>query len=238
MKKFIIFCTLSIILISCGTSNHVVKDGLFQKRKYTAGWFIKKKGQSSGQEANSTDQVRKIKSEEPERNESVATLTKKANQRTAEGKEHTSYSAQQAEVYADVGSVKIEKKKTDVRPKDVGSFQKIDVAETMLSSNSVNVNDPYKEQNARSFLQLLDVKQLVAPQEEQHSEKSPTQSSEESSNNDLLFILTVALCFILPPLAVYIFTEDLTQTLLNLLLTLLFIIPGVVHALLVVFGKL
>ena len=47
-------------------------------------------------------------------------------------------------------------------------------------------------------------------------------------------ILLVVLCFILPPLAVYLKTKDTKATLINFVLTLLCGIPGIVHGLIVV----
>ena len=47
-------------------------------------------------------------------------------------------------------------------------------------------------------------------------------------------ILLVILCFFIPPLAVYLKTNNAKTTIINLLLSFLFFIPGVIHALWVV----
>ena len=47
-------------------------------------------------------------------------------------------------------------------------------------------------------------------------------------------LLLVILCFLLPPLAVYLKTNNARITLLNLVLCLLFWLPGLIHALYVV----
>ena len=47
-------------------------------------------------------------------------------------------------------------------------------------------------------------------------------------------ILLIILCFLLPPLAVYLKSNNLKTTLLNLILSFFFFIPGVIHALWVV----
>lgn len=47
-------------------------------------------------------------------------------------------------------------------------------------------------------------------------------------------ILLVVLCFFLPPLAVYLKTNVVKTALINLLLSIFFWIPGVIHALWVV----
>lgn len=48
---------------------------------------------------------------------------------------------------------------------------------------------------------------------------------------DTMMILILLLCFFLPPLAVWLMTEDLKLTLISLLLSLLFWLPGVIFAL-------
>lgn len=50
-------------------------------------------------------------------------------------------------------------------------------------------------------------------------------------------ILLVILCFILPPLAVYLASKDVKATLINLVLCFLFYLPGLIHALWVVLKK-
>jgi len=50
-------------------------------------------------------------------------------------------------------------------------------------------------------------------------------------------ILLIILCFILPPLAVYLATKCVKTTLINLVLCFLFAIPGVIHALWTVLKK-
>lgn len=47
-------------------------------------------------------------------------------------------------------------------------------------------------------------------------------------------LLLVILCLLLPPLAVYLKTNAVKTTLLNLVLCLFFWVPGVIHALWVV----
>jgi uncharacterized membrane protein YqaE (UPF0057 family) len=50
-------------------------------------------------------------------------------------------------------------------------------------------------------------------------------------------ILLVILCFLLPPLAVYLASKDVKATLINLVLCFLFYVPGLIHALWVVLKK-
>ena len=50
-------------------------------------------------------------------------------------------------------------------------------------------------------------------------------------------ILLVILCLFIPPLAVYLKTNNVKTTLINLVLSILFFIPGVIHALWVVLAS-
>ena len=50
-------------------------------------------------------------------------------------------------------------------------------------------------------------------------------------------ILLIILCFILPPLAVYLATNCVKTTLINLVLCFLFFLPGLIHALWTVLKK-
>ncbi len=68
--------------------------------------------------------------------------------------------------------------------------------------------------------------------------------SEKEKINDLVaeknkpeanLILEVILCFLLPPLAVFLHSGIGTPFWINLILTLLFWLPGIIHGLLVVF---
>jgi uncharacterized membrane protein YqaE (UPF0057 family) len=65
--------------------------------------------------------------------------------------------------------------------------------------------------------------------------KAEKKAGAEPSTNTLLLVI---LALLLPPLAVYLHQGEINGTFwLNLILTLLFFIPGVIHALIVVLGK-
>ena len=54
------------------------------------------------------------------------------------------------------------------------------------------------------------------------------------SNANTNTLLLVIIAILLPPLAVYLKTKDVTKTIINVVLCLLFFIPGLIHALYVV----
>lgn len=66
----------------------------------------------------------------------------------------------------------------------------------------------------------------------------PSKESKKSSTSDDDLILLVVLCFLLPPLAVYLKYHDTgTPFVVNIILTLLCGLPGVIHALIHVLRK-
>jgi uncharacterized membrane protein YqaE (UPF0057 family) len=62
-----------------------------------------------------------------------------------------------------------------------------------------------------------------------HQESTGSQPSHRTMK-----ILLIVLCFFIPPLAVYLKTSNVKTTLINLVLSFFFFVPGVIHALWVV----
>ena len=66
------------------------------------------------------------------------------------------------------------------------------------------------------------------------------QESNEKSNNlldDTMKILILILCFLLPPVAVWLLTEDIGMLIISIILSILFWLPGIVFALYHFFQK-
>lgn len=67
--------------------------------------------------------------------------------------------------------------------------------------------------------------------------KSMKKANKTNGGTDPMFIVAVICCFLLPPLGVFLFEEAIgTNFWIDLILTLLFWLPGVIYALLVVGG--
>lgn len=89
------------------------------------------------------------------------------------------------------------------------------------------------QEEAANDLTVFDVKEF---KRFNPFKKIAAKANNNSSSSDGLFILLVILCFLLPWLAVGIYTNwDLVKTLIALILWFLFWIPGVIYALLVIF---
>lgn len=63
-------------------------------------------------------------------------------------------------------------------------------------------------------------------------------TSQNASDSEVMLILLFVLCLILPPLAVYLLRDFGNEFLISIVLTLLFWLPGVVYAFLLLFDKI
>ncbi len=94
------------------------------------------------------------------------------------------------------------------------------------------------EETIKSFLTPKQLKKIANKIEKIESAQinsngiTDHNSSEKSTGIDVLLLIIIAI--LLPPLAVALASGKLGLTLLNILLTLLFILPGIIHALIVV----
>lgn len=65
--------------------------------------------------------------------------------------------------------------------------------------------------------------------------KLKKESKKKGTMADVPFILLVILAILLPPLAVWLHAEDVTKLVISIILTLLFWLPGIIYAFLVLF---
>lgn len=102
-----------------------------------------------------------------------------------------------------------------------------------LSSPKISVSDALKEFNS---LGKNEKKERIKEVKSQIKEfKKAKKAGKEPSTNTLLLVI---LALLLPPLAVYLHEGEINNKFwISLVLTLLFFIPGVIYALVVVLGK-
>lgn len=83
----------------------------------------------------------------------------------------------------------------------------------------------------------LDKRVTQSGKQIQQNELSSNQQKQKFSNSDVNLILLVILSILLPPLAVYLYEDDITSLFwIDVILTIFFWIPGVIFALVVVLG--
>lgn len=209
MKKLLSILVLSTILVSCGTSNNVVNNGLFQKRKHTSGWFVKKnKGiqkKSANEENLAFEEIDKKEDSSKKGTLAISSdETPKTIQKTEERKEST--------------ITKARKKNKTVKKQSFANERSDFTAQSSIGNASNKAITKF------------------GTEKEDFKIESNRQDKNNSSSSDVPLILLVILCFLLPPLAVWLASRDTTQLIISIILTILFILPGVIYALLVVFG--
>lgn len=209
MKKLFSLLILSAILVSCGTSNNVVNNRLFQKRKYTSGWFIKKKQKVDKKSSNEEGLAfqDELNSEKPKSEHLSVKNDDKALEKTIaiDNKNETPI------------QIISKKKKNDNGKKSVFKNEQL----------IAKINSKNKENLAVN---------TFGNEKEDLNVASKNEKNSNSTSSDVVLILLVILCFILPPLAVWLATSDSRQLIISIILTILFWVPGIIHALLVVLG--
>lgn len=215
MKKLLPLIILTAILESCGTSNNVVQDGLFQKRKYTSGWFVKKnKGikKKAAQENNLALEDKKGR-EYPSDTKSISTENDRAPEVKTTTKTHNVDTPVSSVAAQESDNTRIKKSKSVTTEHKKNNY--------VATRNAKNISNTGVETFGK---------------EDINSQRKDNLKDSNSSSSDVALILLVILCFLLPPLAVWLATSDTTQLIISIILTLLFWLPGIIHALLVVFG--
>lgn len=205
---------MTIALASCGSSNNVVSNKLISKRKYSKGFHINKNGNYK----NSNEDVAK--------NENVdKTEPKKFSDRTK------SINKQQKVLRVESSETVPMTWQAEKSELTIGTAIAADGAYAF----EVTVDEP---------VSVEDLDAADAAIEREHSKRDMRKSlrkkvkGSESSGwgADAIFILAVIFAILLPPLGVGIYTNiDWMKVLIALLLSILFVLPGMIYALLVVF---
>ena len=103
----------------------------------------------------------------------------------------------------------------------------------VINDGGVSVSDALKEFKSLSKSEKKDRIREAKAQLKEYKKQS--NSASKPSTNQLLLVI---LAIILPPLAVYLHEGEINKKFwIDLLLTLLFFLPGVIYALIVVLGK-
>lgn len=208
IKKITAIAMLTAILASCSTSNEVVSNGFFQKRKYNKGWY-----------ANKSTKVKETKGDNT-KEEFVAKESVVIEENTV---------AQSVVVKEEIKPISkqyITKEDVVTQPQKT-VLASADKKEEKIVSTSVVIAN---EQNAVAFEELKKVSE-VAP-----VEIKTVDSKNSGGGSDVHIVLLVLLAILIPPLAVFLVDGIGNKFWISLILTLLFWVPGVVYALLVVFG--
>ncbi len=221
MKNKIIFgLVLSILITSCSTSNEVASNKLIQKRKYNKGFHIEMGNKVFKKQKHDKETIETIAQNRSEEKVPVAKISTEQQEVISETVEITSVPETQ--------NVHFSK---ETERSEVITVDNDKVVEQKSTPNQPNINQNLSQsENIVSSPKKTLKKQLKSIKKNRLSDKA----SNSNSADDML-ILLVILCFIIPFVAVGIKTDwDITKVLISLLLSILFWIPGVIYALLVV----
>jgi len=203
--KGIIAFAIVALATSCSTSNDVASNRGIQKRKYNKGFFVSKNAKGLNHQ-NKDEQTKAIVINE----EVVEVLNTQENV--------------QNEMATEVKSTEV---------------NNVAIIETAVSNDnntrSINDNSPKTSNNTSETIDDDVTENGNVTKKDVKKVKSNINSNSTSSGDDML-ILLVILAFLIPFVAVGIKTDwDVKKVVIALILSILFWLPGVIYALLVVF---
>lgn len=227
MKKITIVSSLLtsvLILGSCSTSNDVVSNRLISKRKYNRGFHVDMKKHHRTTKDELADQ--KIDSSE----KSIQVEPKKETVKSLPISTSETYALVPVVTSGAEEAVK------------VSSDKAADVTqENQKESKKVSASD----KATRSTFDDSETKNMTAKLVKKEAEKQAFKEVKKKKKSlfpdsvDAMFLVALICCIIIPPLGVAIYTNiDWVKVLICLILTILFIIPGIIYALLVLFDVL
>ncbi len=195
---------MTVIISSCSTSSDVASNRKIQKRKYNKGLFVSKNKKFFGKTNEESKDVLNIQNEVAEVAEISASV--KNENFVSNVQEETNDVVQQAEVKENKGSSIESASSLQAKSSSAKIQKKSDIKNVVEKVRSIKKNAKHKKENLKGSLTADD-----------------------------MLILLVILCFLIPFVAVGIKTDwDITKVLISILLSILFWIPGIIYALLVV----
>ena len=209
-----LFLAMTIVLASCGSSNNVVSNKLISKRKYSKGFHINKNGNYKNLNEDVAKNENVDKTEPKKFSDRTKSINKQQKVSRVESSETVPMTWQAEKSELTIGTA---------------------IAADGAYAFEVTVDEP---------VSVEDLDAADAAIEREHSKRDMRKSlrkkvkGSESSGwgADTIFILAVIFAILLPPLGVGIYTNiDWMKVLIALLLSILFVLPGMIYALLVVF---
>lgn len=221
MKKVSIISLIALVAIvisSCGSSNNVVSNHGISKRKYTKGYFFQRNSNLKSDDAKAKD---------------------------TELKEGTAIAkAEKAEARKANKALKVDKRNENLNVASTETSNLIQVEENRAEqyvnsevqertgTGTDGVNWSVTENNPSATEESFE----TMPYENRNQPAKKEKNNGRGGSGDAIFILAVIFAILLPPLGVAIYTNiDWIKVLIALLLMLLFFLPGMIYALLVVF---
>lgn len=206
-KSLIAVLTIAIIT-SCTTSNDVASNRSVQKRKYNKGLFISKNKKINYSKTNTKDEITSTKKVETKLVEELSSFSEKTNMKSSHPIQKLNIS------------------KTEKKDQTKNKFQSENKIKYINSSSIVLAENNLIKTNSKSTIIEKAVKHKISKAKKRANNKS---------DGDIDPVLLYVLAFFVPFLAVGLATNwDVGKVILNLILTFLCVIPGIIHAFIVV----
>lgn len=204
MKNIFILALSVLMIASCSTSNEVASNKLFQKRKYTKGWNMNTSPAIDNSKGTDKKDIAVNTDENTEAAKAPATSDEESAENSLSFNQESTFPVELTEIESYEPFIRNENSNSNKVETSVN-------ASHFYSNNKLNTSPEIEESTKDSF-------------------SSDQEESNNSSDDDMLILLYLCAIFI-PFVAVGIVTDwDLTVVLINILLTILCFIPGVIHA--------
>lgn len=252
MKQFNLFAVAllgTLILGACSTSNEVVGGGIFHKRKYTGGVYVDR-----------SEKQKEAKTESKEENYDISLMNQESQKKYVSSQEIRTEEKQTVAAAACVKPSsdveKVERKQIkeltsneevefDITRVSESRAKKYTASQTIRQSNkNADVEELYADDQTMASLDnsAIPATSTNAKREEE-TKISETKKKKHVKMSNKSFaavdtILLIILAILLPPLAVGIYEGITVRFWISLILTLLFWLPGVIYAILVVTGTI
>ena len=208
MRPLILIALIATIVTSCSTSQNV-GGGMLQKRKYTKGFYW-----NHGGNGRSVDQA--VAKEEIKQEEAVIAAAPEAVKQESVVKNTPAQTAENVVVPGVSEN------------KDVTAAAHTAVVPAVKNEREA----PFRKPASKTDEQ----KQTVLKKNKSVNDVMRKKQKSGAGDADGMFVLAVIFAILIPPIGVLIYTNiDWMKVLICLLLTILFFLPGMIYALLVVF---
>ena len=204
-KKISALVLLSAFLFSCSTSNNVVNNGIFQKRKHNKGWHHK-----GGSNLKSNNDISKLEKNAIEIN-SPSTI--RTNQNT---------------VTKSASTIVVSNENIELVSTELDQSKNTD-ENTLRKSKTKLTQEKYSEKLIEKK------GSTIKNTNDSNKFKKEEKQNNSQRGSEVSIVLLVILEILLPPAAVYLARGIGNEFWISLILTLLFWFPGIVYAMLIVF---
>ena len=206
MKKLVGLALGALLIAGCSTSNEVASNKLFQKRKYQKGWHVNASPRFDKNSVHTEEEL-------------------------VEAREVLVETEKEEKVLVASQSITVSQNETIEFTNELVEEMNVSFLQKFQSENTENISNLDLPSTA---LEIEPIELNEVEIEPSNQQISPSNTESNSTDDDMLLLLYLCAIFI-PFVAVGIATDwDIKKVLINLLLSFLCYIPGLIHAFIVI----